>query len=66
MTSPRPRFLDQPYEWTRTPRTGDSRVNYASPVTIPTARRWGLVDLVYAIALVLCSAAIGAMLAWGM
>lgn len=35
----RPLFMDQPGAWTTTPRTGTSRVNYGSAVTIYKRRR---------------------------
>jgi len=49
--SPRPRFLDQPNVWTQ--RTGQSRIDYASPLSHqPTPSSWMLNDLIVALTLV--------------
>jgi hypothetical protein len=42
----RPRFLDQPYWSTRTPRTDESLVDYASPLSHqPSYQSWLAADI---------------------
>jgi len=61
----RPRFLDQPFFSQRTPRSGHTRAEYASPVTIYTTPWWRrLPDWLVAIITVAACAATGCILAW--